>query len=94
MFSFHKRCDVQILFLKAQVMALQERNDRLTEALAHKEGIPIQMPYAYPTVPPLSPSLIAEAKDQGGWFDNKKPAQVMTVSAPGIPSKIVKEKSK
>lgn len=44
MFDFHKRCQAEIEFLRRQVRGLQERNDRLVESLARKEGAQLQLP--------------------------------------------------
>lgn len=58
---FHRRCLDEIAFLRAQVTALQERNDRLTEALAQKTGVDLILPRPAPVA--LEPSP--------GWWDTK-----------------------
>lgn len=46
-----------------------ERIDRLTEAIAHKQNIPIVMPQA--ELPKFVPAITLERSP--GWFDNKRP---------------------
>lgn len=60
---FHNKClqmlkgaQDEVAYLRAQVRGLQERNDRLVEALARKEGVPLQLP-----IEPYAPRPAEEA---------------------------------
>lgn len=53
--DYADRTQDDISYLRAQVRGLQERNDRLVEALARKEGVPLQLP-----IEPYSPVPVPE----------------------------------
>lgn len=62
MLSLHKRCQAQLFtledevkYLRSQVRGLQERNDRLVEALARKSDALLQLP-----VEPYAPGPVPE----------------------------------
>jgi len=68
-FDFHRKCQDDITYLRAQVRGLQERNDRLVEALARKEGALLQLPIEpYPPVP--VPEVVGPTTDTGlnAWW--------------------------
>ena len=58
--------------LQSTMNGLQERNDRLTEALARKEGgVVVDLPRPAP-----HESFVRPLESIGGYFDVKKPAIV------------------
>lgn len=75
---FHGRCDQQlsdardeVAYLRAQVRGLQERNDRLVEALARKFDVPLQLPMEpYATDPAPTPDATGPTTDTGlnAWW--------------------------
>lgn len=61
----------EVEWLRARIDALQQRNDRLVEALAQKDHTPLFMPQT-PTVNsnPQPPSPLSTEKSSG-WFDTR-----------------------
>lgn len=72
---FWKRTSIalakEVEWLRRQLEKSQERIDRLTEAVARKEGTPIYMPQAE------LPKFVSNAPEKSpGWWD-QKPAQII-----------------
>lgn len=73
---FHSRCNQQlsdardeVAYLRAQVRGLQERNDRLVEALARRYDAQLQLPVE-PYTPATMPDSFVPATDTGlnAWW--------------------------
>lgn len=79
---FHKKCEDRIAecvrrhnddltYYRSQIRSLQERNDRLVEALARKSDVPLQLPMkSYATDPAPTPDATGPTTDTGlnAWW--------------------------
>jgi hypothetical protein len=67
------RLEAEIVYLREQLATSQERNDRLTEAIANSRETPLALPR-----PPVA------LEPGSGWYDLKKPVTLSPSSAKEI----------